>query len=81
MSAPEVEFIASRLAGGSEHSFEPGPGSKWFGMGSIVFHKPHPEDDIDAVELACWGKRMGKWFGWGEGSFELKKGGPGGGGD
>lgn len=32
--------------------------------GSIVFHKPHPEPNIDAVALQNMGRRMRKWFGW-----------------
>ena len=63
-------FIA-RHAGGSEVRFEPGPESKWFGMGKIVFHKPHPDPTIDHLRLRCMGKRMWKWFGWSGDTFVL----------
>ncbi len=52
MGAPEVEFLPHRAAGGSEFSFEPSPQSKWAGMHPIVFHRPHPESEIDPITLA-----------------------------
>lgn len=33
--------------------------------GSIVFHKPHPEPNLDPVMLQNIGRRMEKWFRWG----------------
>ncbi|KAK5123148.1 hypothetical protein LTR85_003346 [Meristemomyces frigidus] len=32
--------------------------------GTIVFHKPHPDPEVDAVKLQSMGKRLRKWFGW-----------------
>ncbi|KAK4543627.1 hypothetical protein LTR36_005272 [Oleoguttula mirabilis] len=32
--------------------------------GTIVFHKPHPDPEVDAVMLQTMGKRLRKWFGW-----------------
>lgn len=37
--------------------------------GVIVFHRPHPEPNIDPVMLASMGKRLRKWFGWDAQSF------------
>ncbi|EME87561.1 uncharacterized protein MYCFIDRAFT_169370 [Pseudocercospora fijiensis CIRAD86] len=32
--------------------------------GSIIFHKPHPDPELDPVMLHAIGKRMHKWLGW-----------------
>jgi hypothetical protein len=69
----EVGFVARQSAGGAAYSFEPNETSRWFGRGKIVFHKPHPETYFDPVQMAINGKRMTKWFGWSENTFELKK--------
>jgi hypothetical protein len=61
----------SRRSGGSAVTFEPRACSKWFGQGSIVFHRLHPDSTIDPVMLNSIGKRMKKWFGWGNEMFEL----------
>jgi hypothetical protein len=61
----------SRRSGGSAVTFEPSGESIWFGQGSIVFHHPHPNSTIDPVMLISIGKRMKKWFGWGQDTFEL----------
>jgi hypothetical protein len=37
--------------------------------GVIVFHRPHPEPNIDPVMLSSMGKRLRKWFDWGRDSF------------
>jgi len=34
------------------------------GGGTIVFHKPHPEHEVDHIILQTMGKRLRKWFGW-----------------
>ena len=73
MGESEVGFVARRSAGGAAYSFEPSQNSKWFGRGKIVFHKPHPEIYFDSIQMAINGKRMAKWFGWSEDTFELKK--------
>jgi hypothetical protein len=59
----KVDFV-SRRSGGSAVTFEPSGVSKWYGQGSIVFHRPHPDSSIDPVMLNSVGKRMKKWFGW-----------------
>lgn len=69
----KVGFM-SRSSGGSAVTFEPVGGSKWYGQGSIVFHRPHPVSTIDPVMLLSIGKRMKKWFEWGNGTFELARG-------
>ncbi|KAF8858232.1 hypothetical protein BDZ45DRAFT_786060 [Acephala macrosclerotiorum] len=66
----KVGFM-SRRSGGSAVTFEPSGGSKWYGQGSIAFHRPHPDSKIDPVMLHSIGKRMKKWFGWGKETFEL----------
>jgi hypothetical protein len=43
------------------------------GVGSINFHRPHPEPIIDAVMLQAMGWRMNKWFGWVCETFVLVK--------
>jgi hypothetical protein len=52
----DVGFVV-REAGGSAVAFEKDDGK-------IVFHKPHPETEIDSIMLHIMGKRMTKWFGW-----------------
>ncbi|GAB1730776.1 hypothetical protein NU195Hw_g72t1 [Hortaea werneckii] len=37
--------------------------------GTIVFHKPHPDTEMDNLMLRMMGKRLKKWFGWDEGTF------------
>jgi predicted RNA binding protein YcfA (HicA-like mRNA interferase family) len=37
--------------------------------GVIVFHRSHPEPNIDPVMLSSMGKWLRKWFGWGRDSF------------
>ncbi|KAI9651338.1 hypothetical protein NHQ30_001377 [Ciborinia camelliae] len=69
----EVGFVASHSAGGSAVQFEPDATSPWFGQGKIVFHKPHPERIVDAVMLSAMGKRMERWFGWNDETFEVAK--------
>ncbi|TGO17517.1 hypothetical protein BTUL_0017g00980 [Botrytis tulipae] len=69
----EAGFIASHDAGGSAVQFEPDTNSPWFGQGKIVFHKPHPERVVDAIMLGAMGKRMKKWFGWSDETFEVGK--------
>lgn len=73
MGAPGVDFVAQRGGGGSEFTFEPSEHSKWFGKGSILFHRPHPGNEVDSVTLTSWSKRMTKWFGWSADTFVLKK--------
>ncbi|TGO27800.1 hypothetical protein BPAE_0036g00110 [Botrytis paeoniae] len=69
----EAGFVASQSAGGSAVQFEPDARSPWFGQGKIVFHKPHPERVVDAVMLGAMGKRIEKWFGWSDETFEVGK--------
>jgi len=40
---------------------------------TIAFHKPHPEPVVDAVKLRGFGKRLNKWFGWGNETFALRQ--------
>ncbi|CAK3994921.1 hypothetical protein K441DRAFT_681069 [Lecanosticta acicola] len=37
--------------------------------GSVVFHKPHPDLEVDLITLRIMGKRMRRWFGWERDSF------------
>jgi hypothetical protein len=67
----QVGFVA-RHSGGSAVLFEPAKESKWFKLGKIVFHRPHPDSKIAPIILRSMGKRMGKWFGWTRDSFELE---------
>ncbi|KAF7867472.1 uncharacterized protein EAF02_009663 [Botrytis sinoallii] len=69
----EAGFIARHERGGSAVQFEPDTSSPWFGQGKIVFHKPHPERVVDTVMLGVMGKRMEKWFGWSDETFEVGK--------
>ncbi|KXS98022.1 hypothetical protein AC578_8795 [Pseudocercospora eumusae] len=41
---------------------------KWLG-GSVVFHKPHPDPELDPIILHAMGKRLHKWFGRDRDSF------------
>lgn len=68
----KVGFM-SRRSGGSAVTFEPNDESKWYGQGSIVLHRPHPDSTIDSVMLSTFGKRMKKWFRWSKETFELAK--------
>jgi hypothetical protein len=64
----------SRETSGSVVRFEPNEESHWAGLGSINFHRPHPDPTkIDPITVAWMGKRMKKWFGWVEEIFQLKK--------
>jgi len=71
VSAMAEAGFAARQLHGSEYSFEPVPGCKWYGQGRIIFHKPRPEPKHEAWKLLNIGKRMGKWFDWDAGTFEL----------
>ncbi|KUJ17900.1 uncharacterized protein LY89DRAFT_745890 [Mollisia scopiformis] len=73
MGEEPISFVARHSAGGSAYSFEPSVKSKWFGKGKIVFHKPHPVPILDPIELSTNGKRMAKWFGWSEETFQLRE--------
>ncbi|KAF2171385.1 hypothetical protein M409DRAFT_50831 [Zasmidium cellare ATCC 36951] len=59
--------FAATHCGGSAVSFCPIEGASM--KGSIVFHKPHPEPNVDSVMLHMMGKRLRKWFGWGNETF------------
>jgi hypothetical protein len=52
-------------SGGSLVTFEDERNKK----GSIVLHKPHPDPTVDYIMLKTIGKRLTKWFAWGEGTF------------
>lgn len=71
----DVGFRATNTGNGSVVSFE-AEESRCPWEGRIVFHKPHPVAKIDLVLLYANGKRMNKWFGWSEETFEVleKKG-------
>ncbi|KAH7351234.1 hypothetical protein BKA65DRAFT_476562 [Rhexocercosporidium sp. MPI-PUGE-AT-0058] len=73
LSEEGVGFVARHSAGGSAHTFVPNEKSLWFGKGAISFHKPHPENVIDAITVMAHGKRMEKWFRWSEKTVILKK--------
>ncbi|CZT41733.1 uncharacterized protein RSE6_01510 [Rhynchosporium secalis] len=73
MSEEGVGFIARHSVGGSAYTLEPNEKSLWFGKGAISFHKPHPEHVIDAITAMAHGKRVAKWFGWGEGTYVQKR--------
>jgi hypothetical protein len=42
-------------------------------QGSIVFHKPHPEPNLDFIHQRNMGKRLHKWFGWTAETFVERK--------
>lgn len=42
-------------------------------LGSISFHRPHPEPVIDRIMLHSMGKRMRKWFGLSRYVFEVRE--------
>ncbi|PQE15002.1 ycfA domain-containing protein [Rutstroemia sp. NJR-2017a BVV2] len=68
----EVGF-ESKGSSGSVVRFEPKEDSQRVGLGSINFHRPHPDPTkIDPITVAWMGKRMKKWFGWVEELFQLK---------
>ncbi|TGO62325.1 hypothetical protein BOTNAR_0115g00300 [Botryotinia narcissicola] len=69
----EAGFIASHDARGSVVQFKSDTSSPWFGQGKIVFHKPHPERVVYSIMLGAMGKRMEKWFGWSDETFEVGK--------
>lgn len=66
----EAGFTATS-SGGSAVSFEADENSQNDWKGRIVFHEPHPVTKIDPIKLQDMGKRMKKWFGWDEDTFEL----------
>ena len=41
-------------------------------MGSIKFDRPHPESSVSPNIMRVMGKRLGKWFGWGNETFTLR---------
>ncbi|TLD29504.1 hypothetical protein E2P81_ATG05798 [Venturia nashicola] len=57
----DTGFVASEGAG-SAVSFENQEG------GRIIFHRPHPDSDVDAHLLRSIAWRMRKWFGWAVGN-------------
>lgn len=66
----EAGFPATHTATGSAVSFEADESiCAW--KGKINFHKPHPVAKIDAILLHAMGKRMKKWSGWNESTFEV----------
>ncbi|TGO36491.1 hypothetical protein BHYA_0123g00190 [Botrytis hyacinthi] len=69
----EAGFIERHDVGGSAVQFEPDTSSPWVGQDKIVFHKPHSERVVDAIMLGAMGKRMEKWFGWSDETFEVGK--------
>lgn len=60
-----AQFVTAMTDAGF-HAVNGGGSAVHFGShdGSIVFHKPHPEPNIDSVMLQSMGRRMRKWFGW-----------------
>lgn len=58
--------FVTKDAGGSAVSFENQDGGK------IIFHKPHPDTDVDAHLLRIMAWRMRKRFGWVRDGFVLK---------
>ncbi|KAK3686551.1 hypothetical protein LTR37_019721 [Vermiconidia calcicola] len=58
--------------GGSAVSFEQVAGISNGMKRTIVFHKPHPELNIDAKMLQIVGKRLRKWFGWDKETFVVR---------
>lgn len=57
--------FAATHSGGSAVHFNPVDDEG----GSIVFHKPHPDPNVEPIMLQTMGKRMRKWFGWDRDSF------------
>ncbi|KAF7186918.1 hypothetical protein HII31_11712 [Pseudocercospora fuligena] len=58
--------FAATHNGGSAVSFEPVSNDL---VGSIVFHKPHPDLTVDPVMLQAMGRRLKKWFALSQESF------------
>lgn len=70
----EVGFVASKAGGGSPVSFAADGSFQGAWKGRIVFHEPHyPISKISHIRLRAWGRRMSRWFGWTENTFELKE--------
>ncbi|TVY32367.1 hypothetical protein LOCC1_G008893 [Lachnellula occidentalis] len=65
--------FTSRQTTGSEVVFQPAESNQWGWGGRINFHKPHPVGKIDRVLLRAMGRRMGRWYGWGEGVFVVRE--------
>ena len=42
------------------------------GKGKVVFHKGHPDSDIDSNMLRVYGRKLRKWFGWDRECFTVK---------
>jgi hypothetical protein len=70
LAMAEVGFDA-KYNGGAAVGFEPNEESMWYGIGSIVLHRPHSDPTIDLIMLRTFGKRLSKWFDWSQESFEL----------
>ncbi|KAK4638644.1 hypothetical protein CLAFUW4_00127 [Fulvia fulva] len=62
----DAGFSATHTGGSAVH-FD--PTVDLAAAGSIVFHKPHPDPNVDPIMLQTMGKRMRKWFGWDGDSF------------
>lgn len=43
------------------------------GLGSVSFHRPHPDTVINPIMFINMGKRMRKWFGWNRDIFEVRE--------
>ncbi|TVY16872.1 hypothetical protein LARI1_G006322 [Lachnellula arida] len=64
--------FSSRQTTGSEVVFQPAEGNAWGWGGRINFHKPHPGGKIDRVMIRAMGRRMGRWYAWGEGVLVIR---------
>lgn len=61
--------MSATHSGGSKVTFE----DMRTGKGSIVLHKPHPDPTVHHVMLKTVGRRLAKWFGWGEKTFVARE--------
>ncbi|KAK3696022.1 hypothetical protein LTR37_018164 [Vermiconidia calcicola] len=58
--------------GGSAVSFDHVRNTSNGSLGTIVFHKPHPDLNIDSKMLQIMGRRLKKWFGWDKETFVVR---------
>jgi hypothetical protein len=64
-----VGFSVEKLQG-SARQFVPGEASH-AAERNIQFHEPHPDSDIPYVMANCFGRRLGRVYGWSSSTFKL----------
>ncbi|EME41289.1 hypothetical protein DOTSEDRAFT_36709 [Dothistroma septosporum NZE10] len=71
------EMFATDVEDSTQSSRNSAGSAVVFGMpesGRIVFHRPHPTPKIDPIMLRAMGKRLRKWFGFGNEGHDLGRG-------